>query len=378
MQCLTILTLKILLMIVYLSHWDWNLYKSRKDIISNINDKSFVAICPEGEYSHNLQKIYNKYLNWNFKREKLFDIKGIKNLISILNKLDEGSIVHSFTLKTGIIFSIANLFAKNRIIGILSINGLGYLFSKNIKAKILKSILKLFISKLFNKSFKTIIFQNLDDQKVFTKYSRFKGKTNLIEGSGIETKNFIKKENYSPNNLKVIFVSRFLRDKGVENYLALASKNNNPNIYFYIAGDIDLGNPNSLNKLDLEKIKSNNNVEYVGNIDVENELHNYDISVIMSRYEGFSRILLESLYVGLFCLSNDLPGTQFLTKFKNGEIIKDNNENEFLEIINNFDNYNYTKSNAEENRGLIKNKFSTIEISKKYNEIYNNLKTDEK
>ena len=375
---LTILTLKILLMIVYLSHWDWNLYKSRKDIISNINDKSFVAICPEGEYSENLIKIYNEYLNWNFKREKLFDIKGIKNLISILNKLDEGSIVHSFTLKTGIIFSIANLFAKNKIIGILSINGLGYLFSKNIKAKILKSILKLFISKLFNKGFKTIIFQNLDDQKVFTKYSRFKGKTNLIEGSGIETKNFIKKENYSSNNLKVIFVSRFLRDKGVENYLELASKNNNPNIYFYIAGDIDLGNPNSLTKLDLEKIKNNNNVEYVGNIDVEKELHNYDISVIMSKYEGFSRILLESLYVGLFCLSNDLPGTQFLTKFKNGEIIKDNNENEFLEIINNFKNYNYTKSNAEENRGLIKNKFSTIEISKKYNEIYNNLKTDEK
>ena len=375
---LTILTLKILLMIVYLSHWDWNLYKSRKDIISNINDKSFVAICPEGEYSDNLEKIYNEYLNWNFKREKLFDIKGIKNLISILNKLDEGSIVHSFTLKTGIIFSIANLFAKNKIIGILSINGLGYLFSKNIKAKILKSILKLFISKLFNKGFKTIIFQNLDDQKVFTKYSRFKGKTNLIEGSGIETKNFIKKENYSPNNLKVIFVSRFLRDKGVENYLQLASKNNNPNIYFYIAGDIDLGNPNSLTKLDLEKIKNNNNVEYVGNIDVEKELHNYDISVIMSKYEGFSRILLESLYVGLFCLSNDLPGTQFLNKFKNGEIIKDNNENEFLEIINNFKNYNYTESNAEENRGLIKNKFSTIEISKKYNEIYNNLKTDEK
>ena len=375
---LTILTLKILLMIVYLSHWDWNLYKSRKDIISNINDKSFVAICPEGKYSDNLVKIYNEYLNWNFKREKLFDIKGMKNLVSILNKLDEGVIIHSFTLKTGIIFSIANLFVKNKIIGILSINGLGYLFSKNIKAKILKSILKLFISKLFNKGFKTIIFQNLDDKKVFTKYSRFKGKTNLIEGSGIETKNFIKKENYSPNNLKVIFVSRFLRDKGVENYLELASKNNNPNIYFYIAGDIDLGNPNSLNKLDLEKIKSNNNVEYVGNIDVEKELHNYDISVIMSKYEGFSRILLESLYVGLFCLSNDLPGTQFLTKFKNGEIIKDNNENEFLEIINNFDNYNYTKSNAEENRGLIKNKFSTIEISKKYNEIYNNLKTDEK
>ena len=37
-------------MIVYLSHWDWNLYKSRKDIVLNLNDLNFTAICPEGKY----------------------------------------------------------------------------------------------------------------------------------------------------------------------------------------------------------------------------------------------------------------------------------------------------------------------------------------
>ena len=35
--------------------------------------------------------------------------------------------------------------------GVLSVNGLGYLFSNNLKAKVLKTIVKLFISRLFNK-----------------------------------------------------------------------------------------------------------------------------------------------------------------------------------------------------------------------------------
>ena len=48
---LTILTLNILLMIVYLSHWDWNLYKSRKDIVLNLNEITFM-LCPEGKYTN--------------------------------------------------------------------------------------------------------------------------------------------------------------------------------------------------------------------------------------------------------------------------------------------------------------------------------------
>ena len=43
---LTILTLKMLLMIVYLAHWDWILTQSRKDIVSNISDSEFMAVCP--------------------------------------------------------------------------------------------------------------------------------------------------------------------------------------------------------------------------------------------------------------------------------------------------------------------------------------------
>ena len=370
---LTILTLNILLMIVYLSHWDWNLYKSRKDIISSLGGKKFIAMAPEGDYKKYLMEEYRQFLSWNMNRKKLIDIKGIKNLIANINKFEDGTIIHSFTIRTGIIYSIANIFVKNKRTGILSVNGLGYIFSNNLKAKILKKLLKLFVKKLFNNSFDKIIFQNINDKETFIKYSNYQGETSLIPGSGIKMENFIKKEDYSNNKLKIIFASRLLRDKGINNYIELVKKMANQNLDFYLAGEIDKGNPNSITETDLEKIKQLSNLTYLKTIDVEKELHQYDISIVMSSYEGFSRILLESLYVGLFCISNNIPGTSWQKEFKNNVLIDNNDISAFIKTIEEFEYEKFSKVNGDNNRELIKNKYSNEIISNKYNEIYNHL-----
>ena len=375
---LTILTLKILLMIVYLSHWDWNLYKSRKDIVLNLDDLNFTAICPEGKYTNELSSIYEDWINWEIERKKTFDIKGIINLKNILNSLEEDAIVHSFTLRTGILYSISNLFLKNNQKGVLSINGLGYLFSNNLKAKLLKFLLSTFIKISFNKNFKEITFQNKSDQETFLKYSKYSGKISLIEGSGIEINNYVKKETYEQKKLKVIFVSRLLIDKGVYEYIQLTRNIENKNIDFYLAGEIDEGNPNSITNKSLNNIKSEGNLKYIGPINVEKDLFNYDISIIMSKYEGFSRILLESLYVGLYCISNDIPGTKWLNDFNNGILVKNNNLDNIAEVINNFNKYRFSKDDVEKNRDIIKNKYSTEIISNQYNEIYKNLASGQK
>ena len=370
---LTILTLNILLMIVYLSHWDWNLYKSRKDIVNSLNEKTFLAMSPEGDYTTELMETYHKFIEWKINRKKLIDIKGISNLIKNLKTLEDGTIVHSFTLRTGILYSIANIFIKNKMTGVLSVNGLGYLFSNNLKAKVLKIIVKLFITRLFNNSFETIIFQNINDKDTFIKYSRFKGVTYLIPGSGIKFENFIKKDDYSNSKTKVIFASRLLHDKGINNYIELVNKMADSDLDFYIAGEIDKGNPNSISVSELEKLKQLNNLTYIGTLNIEKELHNYDISIIMSSYEGFSRILLESLYVGLFCISNNIPGTSWQKEFKNSVLINNNDVNGFINEIKGFNKNNFSKVDADTNRDLIKNKYSNDIISSKYNEIYNQL-----
>ena len=372
---LTILTLNILLMIVYLSHWDWNLYKSRKDIVLNLDELDFRAICPQGKYTKELKLIYKDYIEWEIDRKKTFDIKGIINLKNILNSLEKETIIHSFTLKTGILFSITNLLVKNNFKGVLSINGLGYLFSNNLKARLLKFLLSTFIKKVFNESFQEIIFQNENDKEIFLDFSKYSGKTSLIQGSGIEIKNYIQKETYQTDNIKVIFVSRLLFDKGINEYIELTKNIKNPNINFFIAGEIDEGNPNSITEKELENIKTLENLKYIGPINVEKELFNYDISVIMSKYEGFSRILLESLQVGLFCISNNIPGTKWLKRFNNGLLVDNNDLQIMSEIINNFTDYSFSKVNAEKNRDIIKNKYSTKIISYQYNKVYENLES---
>ena len=372
---LTILTLNILLMIVYLSHWDWNLYKSRKDIVSNLDELDFRAICPQGKYAKELKLIYKDYIEWKIDRKKTFDIKGIINLKKILNSLEEDTIIHSFTLKTGILFSITNLLVKNNFKGVLSINGLGYLFSNNLKARLLKFLLSTFIKKVFNESFQEIIFQNENDKEIFLDFSKYSGKTSLIQGSGIEIKNYNQKETYQTDNIKVIFVSRLLFDKGINEYIELTKNIKNPNINFFIAGEIDEGNPNSITEKELENIKTLENLKYIGPINVEKELFNYDISVIMSKYEGFSRILLESLQVGLFCISNNIPGTKWLKRFNNGLLVDNNDLQIMSEIINNFTDYSFSKVDAEKNRDIIKNKYSTKIISYQYNKVYENLES---
>ena len=375
---LTILTLKMLLMIVYLAHWDWILTRSRKDIVSNINNSKFMAICPINENEIELESYYQEIIDWKIDRNKIFDFWGIKNLRKIIKNLNSEDIVHVFTLKSGLLFAFANLFRHNKTKNILTITGLGYLFSENFKAKILRIILSLLIENLINKNFDFLMFQNKEDQKTFNDYSNYQGQTYIIPTSGITVKDIEIKNDYQNSNLKVIMATRLIKDKGIFEYLELAKSMKNTNFEFYLAGDVDKGNPDSLSEVELDKIKKNSFVHYLGHIDISKELCNFDINIVMSEYEGSSRILLESLYVGLICLSNNIPGTtEFSSKFSNTIFIEDNNIQEFERNLNEISNSNVIFEDfAKHNRELIIENYTSEKIASAYNKIYQYLRED--
>ena len=375
---LTILTLKMLLMIVYLAHWDWILTQSRKDIVSNIKDSKFKAICPIDGNKILLEKYYEETVNWKVDRKKILDFYGIRNLRKILESLNSDDIVHVFTLKSGLLFAFANLFRHNKTKNILTITGLGYLFSENFKAKILRIILSLLIENLINKNFDFLMFQNKEDQKTFNDYSNYQGQTYIIPTSGITVKDIEIKNDYQNSNLKVIMATRLIKDKGIFEYLELAKSMKNTNFEFYLAGDVDKGNPDSLSEVELDKIKKNSFVHYLGHIDISKELCNFDINIVMSKHEGSSRILLESLYVGLICLSNNIPGTtEFSSKFSNTFFIEDNNIQEFERNLNEISNSNVIFEDfAKHNRELIIENYTSEKIASAYNKIYQYLRED--
>ena len=375
---LTILTLKMLLMIVYLAHWDWILTQSRKDIISNIKDSKFKAICPIDENQIVLENYYEEIIDWKVNRNKILDFSGIRNLRKIVESLNSDDIVHVFTLKSGLLLAFANLFRKNKTKNILTITGLGYLFSNNFKAKILKVILSFLIENLINKNFHFLMYQNGQDQKTFNDYSKYQGESYIIPTSGITVKEIEIKKEYKNSNLKIIMATRLIKDKGVFEYLELARSMKDSNFEFYLAGDLDKGNPDSLSEADLDKIKKDNFVDYLGHIDINKELHNYDINIVMSKYEGSSRILLESLYIGLICLSNNIPGTTELSsKFRNTFFIEDNNIQEFERNLNEIIKSNLIFEDfAKYNRELIIENYTSVKIAAAYNKIYQYLRKE--
>jgi len=382
---LTILTLKMLLMIVYLAHWDWILTQSRKDIVSNINDSKFMAICPIGRNEIELKNYYKESIDWKLNRNKIFDLWGIKNLRNIIRDLNSDDIVHVFTLKSGLLFAFANLFRNNKTKNILTITGLGYLFSDNFKAKILKILLSFFIKRLINKNYDFLMYQNGEDQETFNNYSKFNGESYTIPTSGINVKELEIKKEYQNSNLKVIMATRLINDKGIFEYLELAKLMKDSDFEFYLAGDLDNGNPDSLSESQLDEIKKSNFINYLGHIDIKKELHNFDINIVMSKYEGSSRILLESLYIGLICLSNNISGTtEFSSQFRNSFFIDDNNIEEFKRNLNEIISHDAFSDNtqniffedAKYNRELIIENYTSVKIAAAYNKIYQYLKKE--
>ena len=229
---LTNLALKMVLMITYLSHWDWILYKSRKELIAYLGSQNIHAMCPDGDYVENLNKFYKSTTNWEVERERLLDFKAILNLRKHIKNIQTN--YHCFTLKTGLLFAFANIGISKKRRAILSVTGLGFMFTNNRKAKLLRFLIKPFIRKLMNNTYDVIIFQNHSDKEVFINFSKFSNKIEIIPSSGIETNKFIIRKNKKNQSkpIKIILVSRLLYDKGILDYLELVEMSRNKNYEF--------------------------------------------------------------------------------------------------------------------------------------------------
>ena len=183
-------------MINYIAHWDRILIQSRSEIINELKDYNFRAICPI-DNSSKIEDYYFENINWKISKTKLFDFIAIFRLKKILDDLDENSIVHVFTLKSGFYFMIASYFSRKNFKSTLSITGLGYIFSKRLSTKLIKSFLRPIFRILINKTFKNIIYQNSSDKDIFNKYSKFDNNSYLIESSGLPINQYHLKQKFN-------------------------------------------------------------------------------------------------------------------------------------------------------------------------------------
>ncbi|MGY5351715.1 glycosyltransferase [Wenyingzhuangia sp. IMCC45533] len=260
-----------------------------------------------------------------------------KNLREILVR-EEFDIVHFFRLQPNIIGTlIAGLFTESKIVN--HVTGLGVAFSgSNLRSRIQQFVIKS-IYKFNYLCFKPFtIFQNKQDVKELG----FKKRAICIEGSAVNEDKFNSdvvstyKENLNSisneieekdKELKFIFVSRLLKEKGILELISgfTAAENvSHKRIKLIIVGWSDSQNPSAILPFELEQLVVDKPfIKYLGKrSDVDKLIYKSDVGILPTYYrEGTPRFLLECMRMKKPIITTDMPGCDHLID-NNGLLIQ--------------------------------------------------------
>tara|TARA_B100000886_G_scaffold339353_1_gene304587 strand:+ start:689 stop:1849 length:1161 start_codon:yes stop_codon:yes gene_type:complete len=290
------------------------------------------------------------FIPWNTNRKDDFNIISlIIALVKILFLVRalKPTLIHSHTLKTNLLISIASSIFGIKTV--LSFAGLGrFADSKGFEKLIFNSILKIiiFISKIerFNKwqwrinNQRTFfIFQNPKDKKLIEKMFSNAQKNNIVTilGSGIPARYFSTKsekiKQNDPHNF--FYCGRLLKSKGIKDFIKLAELNKKDK--FHVFGEIDLSSKDSLKKNDFKNFKHIKNLHFHGN--KKDPLINKKITnkvlIVPSQYgEGLPRSIGEALALKL----NVIASKKSCCGIFNNEmiyVVDKNNINEYMKAI---------------------------------------------
>ena len=205
---------------------------------------------------------------------------------------------------------IAKLLGIRKVVA--SISGLGFVFiDQTIKAKIIRKItICCYRLGLSAKNVK-VIFQNTADRSFFIgKKIITESQAVLIRGSGVDL-NFLRLTPEPEEFPVVMFLARFLKDKGIVEFVEASSivKASIPNARFVLVGNVDSDNPNSITSMDLKKWISLGFVEDWGySTNVFSSIRKSNLMVLPSYREGLPKTLLEAAACGRAVITSDVPG----------------------------------------------------------------------
>jgi glycosyltransferase involved in cell wall biosynthesis len=265
------------------------------------------------------------------------DLCAIIKLVSYFNKI-KPDLIHNIALKPVLSGSIAAWFARVPVV-INFYTGLGYVFiSESLSIRVVRSVLIPLVRLFLRSSRIYSIVQNSDDEKILTTYGLIrKDSLSMIRGSGVDIEKFKYTEETCDTPVIVIFPARFLKDKGIYEYIDAVRilRETNPTVRFVMAGDTDMGNPTSITKEILLNWINEGVVEWWGYSDnMEKTLSQVNIVCLPSYREGLPKVLLEAASCGRAIVTTDAPGCREVVEDGvNGLIVPAKNSIKLAEAI---------------------------------------------
>lgn len=298
--------------VVISANTSWYLYNFRKNTIIALVDAGYevVAVAPIDDYSAKISDIGASFYNINIDQGGINPFRDLFTFFSfaILYKKIRPDLILNFTPKNNIYSTLAAYF-----FGIKSINnvaGLGKVFiNNNLLSKIVRLLYRFSQQKAH-----LVFFQNDEDKALFVKYNLVSPVNAIrIPGSGVDLNRFSLREAPDDGYVSFLLISRMLYEKGIGIYVDAArvlKEKYGGKVEFMLLGSLDINNPSSISRSNMECWVDEGIVTYLGTSDnVEFQIALADCIVLPSFYrEGVPKSLLEACAMGKPIVTSDNVG----------------------------------------------------------------------
>ncbi len=287
-------------------------------------------------------------------------------------------LVHLVTIKPYLYGGIIAKLTKVPAV-VSAVSGLGFvLMSTGFRAKFLRALLYPLYKFSFSHKNQLVIFQNRDDADFLANWKVIPSlNIRLIHGSGADL-NIYKYTAEPKGKVIVTFVARLLVDKGIREFIDAARilHNKGSKVNFWVAGDLDEGNPESVNIEELESWKQLPNVEVIGfHKNIADLYSKSNIACLPSYREGLPKSLVEAAACGRAVVTTDVPGCRdAIEPNKTGVLVPIKNAKALANAIDDLTkNNDVRKSMGAAGRALAEKKFPIEKIVAEHMKIYRKL-----
>lgn len=321
--------------ILILANKSTGLYKFRGELLEALianGHEVFISV-PKGDFIEEMQQMGCRFIETEISRHgtnPLTDLALTKKYCAIIKSV-KPDIVFTYTIKPNVYGGIACQLCK--VPYVANVTGLGTAVENGgILQKITLALYRTGLRKA-----KHVFFQNQANQDFMLKHKVVRGVYSLLPGSGVNL------ERFAPlpypdetDGIHFVFISRIMREKGIEQYLAAAKHftASHPELHFHICGFCE---PEYKGKLD-ECVK-NGTAIYHGMVRDVREIHKISHCTIHPSFysEGISNVLLESCASARPIITTDRSGCkEVVDDGVNGYAVKQRDSEDLIKKIEKF------------------------------------------
>ncbi len=306
----------------------------RKEVVKAIIDEGHevVVSAPLDGMKSYFEEIGCKLNDIQFNRKGTNPIKDFGLLLyyrKLLKKI-EPDVVLSYTIKPNLYGGMACQLCH--ISQIANVTGLG----SAVENPGWLQKLTILLYKVGLRKAKTVFFQNKANMDFCLYNKMVKGHMVLIPGSGVNLQYHSFHDYPADGPIKFVFISRLLKEKGIEEYFGAAKKIKElyRDTEFHILGDCE-----EAYEVILDELQHKGIVIYHGpQADVRPYIRVSHCTIHPSYYpEGMSNVLLESCAAGRPIITTNRPGCgEILDDGRNGYVVKEKNVEDLTSAIERF------------------------------------------